>query len=96
MPLIPFRTLAINPKLNPTLYYQKVYIKQLDGLMLNDQKHNGICIVGDAGGMRQAHFDLFVGREDHHISLASVGTGDARICEIQVLGESAASRPGKR
>jgi hypothetical protein len=67
-----------------------------DGVMLNDQKHNGICIVGDAGDMRQTHFDLFVGREDHHSSLASVGTGDARICEIHVLGECAASRPGKR
>jgi hypothetical protein len=75
---------------------QKVYIKQLDGVMLNDQKHDGIWIVGDATVMRQTHFDLFVGREDHHISLASVCTGDARICEIQVLGECAASRPEKR
>lgn len=98
MPLVPYRTLAINPKLNPSLYYKKVYIKQLDGMTMSgtNEKHNGICIVGDAGGMRQTHFDLFVGREDHHISIKSVGTGDATICEIQVLGDCAASHPGKK
>jgi peptidoglycan hydrolase-like protein with peptidoglycan-binding domain len=93
MPLIPYRTLAINPSVNSSLYNKKVYIKQLDGLTMagTNEKHNGICIVGDAGGMRKTHFDLFVGREDHHISIKSVGTGDATICEIQVLGDSPAS-----
>jgi hypothetical protein len=92
-PLVPFRTLAINPKLNPTFYYKKVYIKQLDGMQLpTGETHNGVCICGDAGGMRKTHFDLFVGREDHHVSLASVGVGDARICEIQLLDDCGAAK----
>lgn len=93
MPLIPFRTLAINPSMNRSMYNQKVYIKQLDGQTMpgTNERHNGICIVGDAGGMRKTHFDLFVGREDHHIRVPSVGTGDATICEIQLLGDCPAS-----
>src|SRR5262249_30611244 len=97
-PLVPFRTLAINPRLNPSLYHKKVYIKQLDGLVMpNGEKHNGVCVVGDAGGMRQTHFDLFVGREDHHITLASIEQGGGTICEIQILGENpASSKPAKK
>ena len=86
LPLIPFRVLAINAKLNKQLYKRKVYIKQLDGLtMVNGDKHNGICIVGDCGGMRKTHFDFFVGREDHHITIPSVSHGGATICEIKIL-----------
>jgi len=86
LPLIPFRVLAINAKLNKHLYKKKVYIKQLDGLtMVNGEKHNGICIVGDCGGMRKEHFDFFVGREDHHIHVPSVSHGGATICEIKIL-----------
>lgn len=86
-PLVPFRTLALNPKFNKALYGKLVYIKQLDGMkMPNGEIHNGICICGDAGGMRKEHFDLFVGREDHHISIPSIRRGGGTICEIQILG----------
>ena len=96
MPLIPFRTLALNPRLNPGLHYKKVYIKQLDGMQLSTgERHNGVCIAGDTGGMRKTHFDLFVGREDHHITIPSVSRGGATICEVQILEDSSAAR-GKR
>jgi len=97
MPLVPFRTLALNPKYNPpSLFYKKVYIKQLDGMTLpNGDVHNGVCIAGDVGGMRPTHFDLCVGREDRHITIPSVGGRGGTICEVQILGESAVSRPGK-
>lgn len=86
-PLVPFRTLALNPGHNKHLYGKHVYIKQLDGMELpNGEIHNGICICGDAGGMRKEHFDLFVGREDHHIAIPSIRRGGATICEIQILG----------
>jgi hypothetical protein len=97
MPMVPFRTLALNPHFNSALFYKKIYIKQLDGMtMPNGEVHNGICIAGDIGGMGATHFDLCVGREDRHISIPSVGGRGGTICEIQVLGESAASRPGKK
>jgi hypothetical protein len=97
MPLIPFRTLALNPTLHPALFYQKVYIKQLDGMTLPDgQTHNGVCIAGDVGLMKVQHFDLCVGREDHHIQVPSVGGAGGTMCEVQILGECAASRPGKK
>lgn len=95
-PLVPFRTVAINPRLNPHLHYKKIYIKQLDGLQLaGGERHNGVCVAGDTGGMRQAHCDLFVGREDHHISMPSVGHGGGTICEVQILEECAAARSKK-
>lgn len=97
MPLVPYRTLAINPGYNKALYFKKVYIKQLDGIELpNGETHNGVCVIGDAGGMRKTHFDLFVGRKSTHVSLKSVGKKGGTIVEIQVLEESAASKPTKR
>jgi hypothetical protein len=94
MPLIPFRTLAISLRVNSSMFYKKVYIKQLDGMSVpgTNERHNGICVVGDVGAMRKKHFDLFVGREDHHIRVPSVGTDDATMCEIQLLGECPASK----
>jgi len=97
MPLVPFRTLALNPTYNRALFYKKVYIKQLDGMTLpNGEVHNGMCIAGDVGGMREKHFDLCVGREDRHIHVPSVGGPGGTIVELQILGDSAASRPGRK
>jgi len=94
MPLIPFRTLALNPHYNKQHFYKKVYIKQLDGMkMPNGEVHNGMCIAGDVGGMDEKHFDLCVGREDHHISIPSVGA-PGTICELEILGVSDVSKPG--
>jgi len=94
MPLIPFRTLALNPHYNKQHFYKKVYIKQLDGMkMPNGEVHNGMCIAGDVGGMDEKHFDLCVGREDHHISIPSV-VAPGTICELEILGVSDVSKPG--
>ncbi|TMQ14398.1 MAG: hypothetical protein E6J91_15475 [Deltaproteobacteria bacterium] len=96
MPLVPFRRLAINPYLNPDLHYRRVYIKQLDGMQLpTGERHNGVCIAGDTGGMRKTHCDLFVGREDRHITIPSVGQGGATMCEVQIMETSSTAR-GKR
>lgn len=95
-PLVPFRTVAINPYLNPHMHYKKVYIKQLDGMQLaSGERHNGVCIAGDTGGMRANHCDLFVGREDRHITIPSVGRGGGTICEVQVMEECSAARSRK-
>jgi hypothetical protein len=86
MPLVPFRTLAINPFFNKRHCKQKVYIKQLDGVRLPwGEIHNGVCIVGDAGGMRENHFDLFVGRNSTHLAIKSIGKQGGTITEIKFL-----------
>ena len=36
--------------------------------------------------MRKEHFDLFVGREDHHIAIPSIRKGGGTMCEIQIIG----------
>lgn len=96
MPMIPFRTLALNPHFNKQHFYKKVYIKQLDGLKLpTGEVHNGICIAGDVGGMGEKHFDLCVGREDHHITIPSAGS-PGTICEVEILDVSNASKPGAK
>ncbi|HEU4735337.1 MAG TPA: peptidoglycan-binding protein, partial [Kofleriaceae bacterium] len=96
MPLIPFRVLAHNPRSEPhgSLYGRIVYIRQLDGLVLSTgETHNGMCIVGDCGGMAPpgAQFDFFIGREDHHISIPTVAHSQGgSVCEVEILGTSAA------
>lgn len=97
MPLVPFRTLDLNPNYNREHCFKRVYIKQLDGMkMPNGEVHNGMCIAGDVGGMRAKQFDLFVGREDAHIKVPSIGGRGGTIVELEILGDSAASRPRKR
>jgi len=64
--------------------------------MPNGEVHNGMCIAGDVGNMHEHHFDFCVGREDHHIQIPSVGGRGGTIVELQILEESAASRPGKK
>jgi hypothetical protein len=99
-PLIPFRTLACNGSKEKSLYYKKVYIEQLDGLTLpTGEIHNGICLVGDCGGMTPGHqFDFFVGREERHISLPSLGKSQGgAACHVAILdGECEAAKPTKK
>lgn len=94
MPLIPFRVLAHNPRSEPPLYGRIVYIRQLDGLVLpTGEPHNGMCIVGDCGGMAPAgaQFDFFVGREDRHIAIPTLAHSQGgSVCEVEILGASAA------
>jgi len=94
MPLIPFRVLAHNARTEPALYGRIVYVQQLDGIVLpTGEKHNGMCVVGDQGGMAPPgrQFDFFVGREDHHIQLTSLGASQGgSVCNVEVLGPSAA------
>ncbi len=83
--LIPFRTLAHNPHERlggATLYGKKVYIKQLDGHVLpTGETHNGICYVGDCGGMvAYQQFDFFTGTREYSGSLGIPDT-----CDVQIL-----------
>jgi peptidoglycan hydrolase-like protein with peptidoglycan-binding domain len=95
MPLIPFRVLAHNPRSETPLYGRIVYIKQLDGLVMSTgERHNGMCIVGDCGGMAPAgkQFDFFCGREDHHISIPTLAPSQGgSVCEVEILGACAAA-----
>jgi hypothetical protein len=94
-PLIPFRTLACNGAHEPEMYYKKVYIEQLDGLRLpTGEVHNGICIVGDCGGLSSGQqFDFFVGREDHHIAIPSIGPSQGgSACRVMILDTCAAAK----
>jgi hypothetical protein len=81
MPLIPFRTLAHNPRGEAGLYGKKVFIEQLAGMKLpSGETHNGVCIVGDAGALEaNTQFDLFVGPESNRISLPA-------LCNVEILG----------
>lgn len=95
MALIPFRVLAVNPYEHAGLFHKKVYLKQLDGLLLpTGEFHNGVCIVGDVGRMKHEHFDFFCGNEDAHLSIPSVGRRDGRILvELQILEAAPAAVP---
>jgi peptidoglycan hydrolase-like protein with peptidoglycan-binding domain len=90
MPLIPFRVLAHNPTSETPLYGRVVYIKQLDGLVMSTGEiHNGMCIVGDCGGMAPAgaQFDFFCGREDRHIAIPTLARSQGgSVCEVEILG----------
>jgi hypothetical protein len=86
--------LAHNPRSEAPLYGRIVYIRQLDGLVLSTgETHNGMCIVGDCGGMAPAgaQFDFFIGREDHHIAIPTLARSQGgSVCEVEILGTSAA------
>jgi 3D (Asp-Asp-Asp) domain-containing protein len=59
-PLIPFRTIAVDPRF--VKHGSKVYIPQLKGAKLPDGTvHDGMFIAGDHGHFRGAHIDLFAG-----------------------------------
>lgn len=94
MPLIPFRVLAHNYKTETPLFGRIVYIQQLDGLALpTGEIHNGMCIVGDTGGMAPPgkQFDCFVGREDRHIQIPSLADSQGgSVCNVEILGPCAA------
>jgi 3D (Asp-Asp-Asp) domain-containing protein len=59
-PLIPYRTIAVDPRfVKPG---STVYIPQLKGARLPDgTTHDGMFIASDRGIFRGAHIDLFVG-----------------------------------
>ena len=59
-PLIPYRTVAVDPRF--VKLGTKVYIPQLKGARLPDSTiHDGIFIAADRGRFRGAHIDLFAG-----------------------------------
>jgi 3D (Asp-Asp-Asp) domain-containing protein len=59
-PLIPFRTIAVDPRF--VKFGSKVYIPQLKGAKLPDGTvHDGMFIAADRGNFRGAHVDLFAG-----------------------------------
>jgi hypothetical protein len=100
LPLIPFRVLAHNPKTETPLYGKKVYIQQLDGLVLSTgEKHNGICVVGDCGGMAPPgqQFDFFCGREDRHMQIPTLAPSQGgSVCNVEILGDCDAAQPKKK
>jgi hypothetical protein len=97
LPLIPFRTLAVNGSKEKGLYRKKVYVEQLDGLALPyGGTHNGVCIVGDCGGMAAGNqFDFFVGREDAHIAIPGTHTKAGVASRVAVLGDCEAAKKKK-
>jgi peptidoglycan hydrolase-like protein with peptidoglycan-binding domain len=78
MPLIPFRTLAHDPR-QEALYGRKVFIEPLVGFKLpTGEIHNGVCIVGDSGSMERGQLDLFVGPGSGRIALPAQ-------CNVEIL-----------
>jgi hypothetical protein len=98
LPLIPFRTLAVNRDNETHFYRKKAYVEQLDGLVLPDGKtHNGICIIGDCGGMATgAQFDFFVGREDSHIRIPGTPTKCGVASRVVILDDCEAAQKKKK
>lgn len=80
MPLVPFRTIAINGAKEKNLYGKKVFISELAGMRLpTGETHNGMCIIGDAGGVEAGkQLDLFVGVDGNSIGLPAV-------CNVEIL-----------
>lgn len=59
-PLIPLRTIAVDPKF--VKLGTRIYIAQFDGVGLPDgTKHDGMFIAADRGNFRGAHIDIFAG-----------------------------------
>lgn len=80
MPLLPFRTLAHDPRKEPSLYGRRVFVEPLAGVTLpTGEVHNGVCIVGDCGTMEGGlQFELFVGPESGRITLPAQ-------CNVEIL-----------
>jgi hypothetical protein len=56
--------------------------------------HNGMCVVGDCGGMAPAgvQFDFFVGREDRHIQIPTLAASQGgAVCRVEIVGDCAAA-----
>ena len=59
-PLIPFRTIAVDPKI--VKIGSRVYVPQLKGMTLPDGTiHDGMFIAADRGHFRGKHLDFFIG-----------------------------------
>lgn len=59
-PLVPFRSIAVDPKIIP--YDEPVYIPEIDGMRLPDGSIHDGCVRADdrGGGIRRRHIDFFV------------------------------------
>lgn len=80
-PLIPFVSIALNGiSINTTLY-----IKELDGIILpNNKKHNGCVKVDDTGyGFGKCHIDFFVLRYTYYKYLQKNMKKDKVMAEIK-------------
>lgn len=59
-PLIPFRTIAVDPRI--IKLGSRVYVPQLKGMTLPDGTiHDGMFIAADRGHFRGKHLDFFIG-----------------------------------
>ncbi|MGZ8868259.1 MAG: 3D domain-containing protein [Thermoanaerobaculia bacterium] len=91
--LVPFRTIAANPKFIPPR--TKVYIPEMEGARLPDgTTHDGMFVVTDRGHFSGAHVDLFVGIGDSGSRVFSRhGYGSRSRVTIYVDGTTRKCRP---
>ena len=92
-PLIPYRTVAVDPHF--VKLGSKVYIPQLKGAHLPDGTiHDGMFIAGDTGGFRGAHVDVFAGDGPRGARpFIRKGYGSRSHVTVYVAGRSTDCRP---
>ena len=92
-PLIPYRTIAVDPHF--VKLGSKVYIPQLKGARLPDGTiHDGMFIAGDRGRFRGAHVDLFAGDGPRGARpFIRRGYGSRSRVTVYVAGRSSDCRP---
>ena len=92
-PLIPYRTIAVDPRF--VKLGSRVYIPQLKGAHLPDGTvHDGIFLARDRGHFRGAHVDLFVGYGARGARpFIRKGYGSRSHVKVYVDGRSSGCRP---
>jgi 3D (Asp-Asp-Asp) domain-containing protein len=65
-PLVPFRTIAVDPRV--VKVGSRVYVPQLKGMTLPDGTiHDGMFVASDRGHFRGKHLDFFIGAGTHGV-----------------------------
>lgn len=101
-PLVPFRTVAVDPKL--IKLNSLLYIPLLEGRTMPGRApwggfvHDGCVVADDTGGGIKGHqIDLFVGRKGHYLGLSGSGGSHAWARHVQVFdGAKRCERKGRR
>lgn len=78
-PLVPFRSIAVDPNVIP--YDEPVYLPELDGMVLPDGSiHDGCVRADDRGGwIRRRHIDFFVVTRENYEYLLNQLWGLSRV-----------------
>ena len=92
-PLIPYRTIAVDPRF--VKLGSKVYIPQLKGAKLPDGTvHDGMFIAADRGNFGGAHVDLFAGAGSRGARpFARKGYGSLSHVTVYVDGQASGCEP---